>query len=93
MLGAGGSLACRGSRGAVSPAAVGLKLWSGWGRFLLRFRSDGACAERPVARERSRRPREPTPHPSPTAHPQAATSVCPPRPLPASPSPCPRRFL
>lgn len=70
MLGAGGSLACRGSRGAVSPAAVGLKLWSGWGRFLLRFRSDGACAERPVARERSRRPREPTPHPSPTAHPR-----------------------
>lgn len=91
MFRAGGRRACRGSRDDASPAAVGLKLWSGWGRFLLRFRSDGACAERPMARERSRWPREPTPHPSPTAHPGAATSGCPPRPLPASPSPC--RFL
>lgn len=93
MPGAGGCRACRGSRGAVSPAAEGLKLRSGWGRFLLRFRSDGACAERPVARERSQQPREPTPHPSPTAHPQAATSGCPPLPLPASHSPRRRRFL
>lgn len=87
MLGARGCRACRGSRDSVSPAAGGLKLWSGWGRFLPRFRGGGACAERPAARERSRRPREPTPHPSPIAHPRAATSGCPPRPLPASPSP------
>lgn len=39
------------SRGVVSPAAGGLKLRSGWGLFLPRFRGGGACAERPVAGE------------------------------------------
>lgn len=88
MLRAGGCRACRGSRGSVSPAARDLKLWSGWGRFLPGFRGGGACAERPVVRERSRRPREPTLYPSPIAHPRAATSGCSPRPF----RPPPARF-
>lgn len=46
MFGARGAGPAAGP-GPVSPAAGGLKLGSGWGRFLSRFRGVGACAERP----------------------------------------------
>lgn len=77
---------------AASPAVGGLKLRLGWGRFLPGFRGGRACAERPVARGRSRPPRELT-LPPPSCPSRAATCGWSPRPLPASPGPRRRAFL